>query len=139
MVKETVPQRCFQPNTYISSPASSHFSHHPNNAQNGVSKPYCIGLIQINLCSRVRFGLLWWLSEKEPTCQCRRCEFDPGLGRRPGKGNGNLIQYSYLGNPTDRGAKRHHLVDMKLVTKQQQQRLVVSHSVMSDSLRLHGL
>ena len=28
----------------------------------------------------------------------------PGLGRSPGGGNGNLLQYSYLENPTDRGA-----------------------------------
>ena len=27
----------------------------------------------------------------------------PGLGRFPGEGNGNPLQYSYLGNPTDRG------------------------------------
>ena len=28
----------------------------------------------------------------------------PGLGRYPGEGNGNSLQYSCLGNPTDRGA-----------------------------------
>ena len=28
----------------------------------------------------------------------------PGLGRSPGGGNGNLLQYSCLENPTDRGA-----------------------------------
>ena len=28
----------------------------------------------------------------------------PGLGRFPGEGNGNLLQYSCLENPTDRGA-----------------------------------
>ena len=27
----------------------------------------------------------------------------PGLGRFPGKGNGNPLQYSCLENPTDRG------------------------------------
>ena len=27
----------------------------------------------------------------------------PGLGRSPGEGNGNLLQYSCLGNPMDRG------------------------------------
>ena len=26
----------------------------------------------------------------------------PGLGRSPGEGNGNLLQYSFLGNPMDR-------------------------------------
>ena len=46
-------------------------------------------------------------SGKESVCQCRkhkRCRFDPGLGRSPGGGNGNLLQYSYLENPMDRGA-----------------------------------
>ena len=28
----------------------------------------------------------------------------PGLGRFPGEGNGNLLQYSFLENPMDRGA-----------------------------------
>ena len=28
----------------------------------------------------------------------------PGLGRSPGEGNGNPFQYSWLGNPLDRGA-----------------------------------
>ena len=28
----------------------------------------------------------------------------PGLGRSPGEGNGNPLQYSCLGNPKDRGA-----------------------------------
>ena len=30
----------------------------------------------------------------------------PGLGRSPGGGHGNLLQYSCLENPTDRGAWR---------------------------------
>ena len=30
----------------------------------------------------------------------------PGLGRSPGEGNGNLLQYSCLGNPMDRGASQ---------------------------------
>ena len=28
----------------------------------------------------------------------------PGSRRSPGEGNGYLLQYSYLGNPMDRGA-----------------------------------
>ena len=28
----------------------------------------------------------------------------PGLGKSPGEGNGNLLQYSCLENPMDRGA-----------------------------------
>ena len=30
----------------------------------------------------------------------------PGLGRSPGGGNGNPLQYSCLGNPMDRGEWR---------------------------------
>ena len=30
----------------------------------------------------------------------------PGLGRSPGEGNGNPLQYSCMGNPMDRGAWR---------------------------------
>ena len=30
----------------------------------------------------------------------------PGSGRPPGEGNGNPLQYSYLGNPKDRGVWR---------------------------------
>ena len=30
----------------------------------------------------------------------------PGLGRSPGEGHGNPLQYSFLRNPTDRGAWR---------------------------------
>ena len=48
-------------------------------------------------------GLLWGLSGKEPTCQCRRRGSIPGLGRSPGEGDGNPLQYSFLGNPMDRG------------------------------------
>ena len=41
---------------------------------------------------------------KESTCQCRRLRFDPWVGKIPGEGNGNPLQYSCLGNPMDRGA-----------------------------------
>ena len=30
----------------------------------------------------------------------------PGSGRSPAEGKGNPLQYSYLGNPMDRGAPR---------------------------------
>ena len=33
----------------------------------------------------------------------------PGLGRPLGEGNGNPLQYSWLGNPMDRGASVHGL------------------------------
>ena len=48
-----------------------------------------------------------WLSGEESTYQCkshRRRRFGPGLGRSPGGGQGNPLQYSCLENPMDRGA-----------------------------------
>ena len=32
----------------------------------------------------------------------------PGSGRSPGEGNGNMLRYSCLGNPMDRGALAHY-------------------------------
>ena len=48
----------------------------------------------------------------------------PGLGRSPGGGNGNPLQYFCLGNPMERGAWRARVhevarVGHDLVTKQQ--------------------
>ena len=48
-------------------------------------------------------GLPWWLSDKEPACQCKRHGFYPVLGRSPGGGNSNPPQYC-LESPVDRGA-----------------------------------
>ena len=45
-----------------------------------------------------------WLGGKETACQARDSGSIPGLGRFPGEGNGNLLRYSCLGNPIDRGA-----------------------------------
>ena len=44
-----------------------------------------------------------WLSGKQSTCQCRRGGSILGSGRSPREGNGNPLQYSCLGNPTERG------------------------------------
>ena len=51
-------------------------------------------------------GFLGGPNVKEPTCQCRihkRRGFSPGLGRSPGGGHGNPLQYSCWENPMDRG------------------------------------
>jgi len=47
-----------------------------------------------------------WLTGKEPTCNVGDVGSIPGLGRSPGDGNGNLLQYACLGNSMDRGAWR---------------------------------
>ena len=45
-----------------------------------------------------------WLSGKESACNVGDMGLIPGLGRSPGEGNGNPLQYSCLENPMDRGA-----------------------------------
>ena len=54
----------------------------------------------------------------------------PEIGRSPGEGNGNTLQYSCLGNPMDRGAW-WAIVQISSVQ--------FSRSVMFDSLRPHEL
>ena len=39
----------------------------------------------------------------------------PTLGRSPGEGNGNPLQYSYLENPRDRGAWRVRSIGLQRV------------------------
>ena len=41
---------------------------------------------------------------KESACNAGDLGWIPGLGRSPGEGNGNPLQYSCLKNPMDRGA-----------------------------------
>ena len=43
-------------------------------------------------------------SGKESACNAGDPGLNPGLGRSPGEGNSNPLQYSCLGNPMDRGA-----------------------------------
>ena len=54
-------------------------------------------------------GLPQWLSSKLSACDAGDAgDMDsiPELGRRPGGGHGNPLQYSCLENPMDRGAWR---------------------------------
>ena len=55
-------------------------------------------------CCISPMGCPLWLSGKESTCNVGDPGLIPGLGRSPGEGNGNPLQYSYLGNLMDRGA-----------------------------------
>ena len=49
----------------------------------------------------VKIRLFWWLSGKEFT---GKYKLDLWVRKIPREGNGNTLQYSYLGNPMDRGA-----------------------------------
>ena len=43
---------------------------------------------------------------KNPPENAGDADWIPELGRSPGEGNGNSLQYSCLGNPTNRGAQQ---------------------------------
>ena len=43
---------------------------------------------------------------KNPPAKAGEVDLIPGLGRSPEEGNGNLLQYTCLENPMDRGACR---------------------------------
>ena len=51
-------------------------------------------------------GFLGGSAGKESACSAGDLGSIPGLGRSPGDGNGNPLQYSCLGNPMGRGAWR---------------------------------
>ena len=64
--------------------------------------------LQITLGYNHQVGYLGGLVVKESACSAGdsgNVGLIPGLGRSPGEGNGNLFQYSCLGNPMDRGAQ----------------------------------
>ena len=48
--------------------------------------------------------LPWWLVVKNPPASAGDSSSIPRSRRSPGRGNGNPLQYSCLGNPIDRGA-----------------------------------
>ena len=53
---------------------------------------------------KIKRPLFWWLSGKKFASNAGDLALIPGLGRSPGEGNGNPLQYSCLENPIDRGA-----------------------------------
>ena len=52
------------------------------------------------------YGFPGGSDNEAPTCNVGDLGSIPGLGRSPGEGNGNQIQYSCLDNCMDRGAWR---------------------------------
>ena len=65
-------------------------------------------LLGVGMCIKGDLkGLPWWLSGEELTCKAGVAGDTgsiPGLGRSPGGGHGNPLQYSGLENPMDRRA-----------------------------------
>ena len=62
----------------------------------------CGSSLLINYKWLIILGLPWWLSGKESACQTGDLGLIPELGRSPGEGNDNPLQYSCLGDPMDR-------------------------------------
>ena len=48
-------------------------------------------------------GLPWWLNGKESACQCRRCGFDPWVGKMRWRRKWQPTPLLFMGNPIDRG------------------------------------
>ena len=86
-----------------------------------------MGMRSTNYHTIHRVGFPGGASGKGPACQCRRLSdmgLIPRLGRSPGGGRGNPLQYSYLENPMDKGACHPwgcKESDMTEATEQQQQ------------------
>ena len=77
--------------------------------------PWILSSSIINL--RKLRGLPWWLSGKKSTCQCRRREFDPWVGKIPWRRKWQPTPVSCLGNPMDRGAWQPTVQDHKSRTR----------------------
>ena len=76
---------------------------------------------------------------KNPPANAGDVGSSPGSGRSPGERNGNPLQCSCLGNPMDRGAWRaavHGVSGHKLVTRQQQVRIINNNEVYNKFLKL---
>ena len=61
--------------------------------------------VNLNICCvYVFWGFPGGSEVKASACSVGDPDSIPGLGRSPGEGNGNPLQYSFLENPMDRGA-----------------------------------
>ena len=74
-----------------------------------------MGVVNLNICIYAHEGFPGGSPGKESACNAGDLGSTPGLGRSPGEGHGNLLQYSCLENPIGRGATAHR------VTKSQTQ------------------
>ena len=54
----------------------------------------------------VSFGVPQWLSSKESACKAGDLSLIPELGRSPGGGCNNPLQYSCLEDPMNRGDRQ---------------------------------
>ena len=62
----------------------------------------CLRILYMYVCVYI-YKVPRWLSGKESVCQAENLGLIPGLGRSTREWDSNLLQYSYLRNPMDRG------------------------------------
>ena len=74
-------------------------------------------MFDITLCKFKAWGFLGGTVVKNPPTNVEEAGLVSGLGRSPAGGNGNLFQYSCLGNPVDRGARGTWQATVHGVTK----------------------
>ena len=67
-----------------------------------VKTEFCIVCMCAHACTHTRFPC--GSAGKESACNAGDLGSIPGLGRSPGEGNGNPLQYPCLENPMDREA-----------------------------------
>ena len=60
--------------------------------------------LQVNVSLQVPLSFPGGSDSKESACSAGDLALIPGLGRSPGEGNGNPLQYSCLENPMNGGA-----------------------------------
>ena len=76
---------------------------------------------RIKSCPQNWRGRPWWFSHKEFACSAGNTGSIPGSGRSPAEGNGSPFQYSFLGNPMDRGAWRSTIHEVAKASTRLQQ------------------
>ena len=69
-----------------------------------ISQPAFMDGLLASYVLSIRVHLPWWLRGYSICPQCGRPGFNPWVGKIPGEGNGNPLQYSCLENPMDGGA-----------------------------------
>ena len=81
----------------------SHYYIHPFHSNHRGNLRICVPPKCV-LCFQNELGFPHSSVGKESACNAGDLALIPGLGRSPGEGNGNLLHYSCLENPMDRGA-----------------------------------
>ena len=75
---------------------------HAENMRGVGPRKTCVSDERKNLCISCRMGFPGGSDGKEYACDVGDPGLIPGLGRSPGEGNGNPLQYSCLKNSMDR-------------------------------------